>query len=258
MRIAVLSDTHGNPLALEAVLADVAATGGADAYWLVGDYAALGYDPVGTVERLAALPNATYVRGNTDRHVLTFEHPAPDVAAIRADPDRVPFVVELARSFAWTQGAVGQAGLIPWFEKLPLERRETLPDGTRVLLVHASPGTDDGPGVRPTTTDEQLAALVGDPGADLVIVGHTHWPSDRRVGATRVVNLGSASNPYPPDLRASYAIIEAEQKGHRLEHRRVDYDREAVIAGLRRARHPAAGYIVDYMRGQLKPIWAPA
>ena len=36
MRIALISDIHGNLLALEAVLADVAAQGGVDAYWISG------------------------------------------------------------------------------------------------------------------------------------------------------------------------------------------------------------------------------
>ena len=46
MRLAILSDIHGNPLALDAVLADIQSQGEVDAYWVLGDFAALGYDPV--------------------------------------------------------------------------------------------------------------------------------------------------------------------------------------------------------------------
>lgn len=50
MRLAILSDTHGNPLALDAVLADIQIRGEADRYWVLGDFAALGYDPVTPLE----------------------------------------------------------------------------------------------------------------------------------------------------------------------------------------------------------------
>ena len=58
MRIALLSDIHGNPLALDAVLADIEAQGGVDTYWLLGDFSSLGYDPVGVLERVTKLPHA--------------------------------------------------------------------------------------------------------------------------------------------------------------------------------------------------------
>ena len=48
-----MSDIHGNPIALDAVLADIEATGGVDEHWVLGDIVALGHDPVGVLERLA-------------------------------------------------------------------------------------------------------------------------------------------------------------------------------------------------------------
>jgi len=77
--IALLSDIHGNPIALDAVLEDIQQQGGADQYWILGDLAAIGHDPVGTLEKLARLPNATFVRGNTDRYLVTGERPGPTI-----------------------------------------------------------------------------------------------------------------------------------------------------------------------------------
>ena len=71
MRVAVFSDIQGNPLAFDAALADIAAAGGVDAHWSVGDAVAKGYDPVGVMERLLALPNLVAVRGNTDRNTIS-------------------------------------------------------------------------------------------------------------------------------------------------------------------------------------------
>src|SRR5947209_13003722 len=75
MRLAVLSDIHGNPLALDAVLADIQTQGEIDAYWVLGDFSALDYDPVTPLQRVVTLPNVRFVRGNTDRYIVTGDFP---------------------------------------------------------------------------------------------------------------------------------------------------------------------------------------
>jgi predicted phosphodiesterase len=255
MRIALLSDIHGNPLALDAVLADVERRGGVDAYIVVGGLAAIGPDPIGVLERLAALPNAGFVRGNTDRYVVTGDRPPPTPDDALADLRLLPALLEVTGSFAWTQGAVVAAGRLDWLAELQLERRLTLPDGTRLLCVHAAPGTDDGDGNHPAQTDAERGALVADCAADLVCVGHTHWALDRTAGGVRAVNLGSVSNPFPPDLRASYVLLDADAHGYRLQHQRVDYDHAAVIELTRRVRFPGGDHVISFMRGRFKPRW---
>jgi predicted phosphodiesterase len=225
MRIALLSDIHGNPIALDAVMADIQAQGGVDTYWILGDLVAIGYDPVGVLKRLADLPNVCFARGNTDRYVVTGERPNPTFAAVESDPRLLPLLADVAHSFAWTQGAVTVTGWLEWLAALPFEQRVVLPDGTRLLGVHASPGSD-GRGVHPGLSDADLRSLFTDCAADLVCVGHTHWPMDVRVDDLRVVNLGSVSNPLPPDLRGTYVILEADDSGYRIEHRLVDVEED--------------------------------
>src|SRR5438132_4854139 len=82
MRLALLSDLHGNPIALDAVLADIQAHGGVDGYLVLGDLVAIGHDPVGVLERLVALPGARFVQGNTDRYVVLSD---ADLAALIGD-----------------------------------------------------------------------------------------------------------------------------------------------------------------------------
>jgi predicted phosphodiesterase len=255
MRVAILSDIHGNSIALDAVLQDIQAQAGVDAYWVLGDLAAIGADPIGVLERVAGLPHATLVRGNTDRYLVTGERPGPTVEACEADPGLWPVRVEVASSFSWTQGVVTAAGWVDWLAQLPLESRADLPDGTRALCVHAAPGCDDGRGVHPGVSQDGLTSLVAEAEADMVIVGHTHWPMDVTVHGVHLVNVGSVSNVFPPDLRASYVLLEANASGYALGHRRVEYDREAVIRQLRRVNHPAARYIARYMRGENHPYW---
>lgn len=256
MRIALLSDVHGNPLALDAVLADIQAQGGAEAGWLLGDYAAIGPDPIGALERVAKLPNAHFIRGNTDRYLATSVRPGPTLEAAQAKPHLLPAMIELAQSFSWTQGVVTVTGWLEWLAALPLEMRFTLPGGMRVLCVHASPGTDDGDGMQPVMSDAELGEVFASADADLVFVGHTHWPQDRMVNEMRIVNPGSVSNQFPPDLRASYVLLTADETGYRLEHRRVDYDHEAVIAACERVRFPGGPYVTRFMRGENLPPWA--
>jgi predicted phosphodiesterase len=75
VKIAILADIHGNSIALDNVLQDIASQGGVDEYWLLGDYAAIGYDPLGVLQRINALRNARFIHGNTDRYLLAGELP---------------------------------------------------------------------------------------------------------------------------------------------------------------------------------------
>ena len=102
MRIAILSDIHGNPIALDAVLADAQLLG-VEAYWVLGDLVAIGHSPVEVLERLVRLDNAVLVRGNTDRYVVTGAGPRPTREEAKVDPKHVDRVVDVAASFAWTR-----------------------------------------------------------------------------------------------------------------------------------------------------------
>jgi predicted phosphodiesterase len=220
MRVAVISDVHGNLMALDAVLADAA---GVDAYWFLGDLVAHGPRPAECVRRVRELPDLVAVRGNTDRYTLT-EPPSP----------------EHAGSFAWTRAALSPDDLA-WMGSLPVEVRP-FPD---VLLVHASPGRDDGPGLDPHTSDADLVPVFAPAGADLVLVGHTHHPDSRVLDGTHVVNPGSVSLPRPSDARARYAVLSFSDDDWSVEHRVVPYDRDTVLADLTSGDHPSADWLVE-------------
>lgn len=256
MRIALLSDIHGNSLALDAVLADIAAQGSINTYWILGDFSSLGYDPVGVLERVTQLPNVFFTRGNHDRYTVTGERPGPTVEQAQANPKLIPFMLAMATNLAWTQGQIQASGWWSWFEQLPLEIRLELPDGTHMLGVHSAPGTDDGPGIIPLFSDDEMRDLLAPASADLVLVGHTHVPLDRTIDKQRVFNLGSVSNPMRDRLEATYALLDADQSGYQIQLRYVDYDREAAIEGLRRVKHPAEELITRMLRGEIRPPWA--
>src|SRR6478735_7664847 len=144
----MMSDLHGNLVAAMAVVADAGLVG-VDRWWVLGDIVAIGPEPVGTLELVAALPQVQVTSGNTERYVMTGAAPHPRPVDVLADPELFPRFIEVQRSFAWTSGAIAACGHLGWLQDLPLEVRMVLPDGTRVLGVHASPGRDDGSGITP-------------------------------------------------------------------------------------------------------------
>lgn len=248
MQILIMSDIHGNILALDAVLEDAKTAGEIDEYWVLGDLVDAGPAPVEVLERLTQLPEVKFIRGNTDRYVCSGA-----VNRFNADGDAPDFNLEAAGSLAWTQGVITYAGWLDWLSALPLEMRTTLPDGTRVLGVHAAPGRDTGLGFKVGLSEAELLRVVGDCQADLILGGHHHRPLDVMTGDKRIVNVGSVSLPFPPDLRASYVLLKADSTEYHLEHRRVDYDRLAVLEAVQRLRHPGLGYIASLLLGQRQP-----
>ena len=151
---------------------------------------------------------------------------------------------------SWTGRVLAGSGWTDWIDALPLEARIQLDDGTRLLGVHASPGRDDGDGITPHRPDEELLVALRGAEADVVLAGHTHQPTDRRIGPIRAVNTGSVSNPITDDLRASYVIVDADRHGHRLTHRRVAYDRDAFLRDVAASGHPEHDHIASFQRGE--------
>jgi predicted phosphodiesterase len=250
VRLAIFSDVHGNSIALDAVLEDIARHGSVDGYLVLGDHTNVGPDPVGALERLGRLENARFVRGNGDRYVVTGDLPSwfetgktdAEIAAVR---------VELAASLGWTRGAITAEGWYDWLAALPFELRFALPDGSRVLCVHATHRRDDEYTLSPNRSDDELRALLVDAGAELVLAGHTHRPLDRTLGdRLRIVNPGSVSNPLPylDDLRAGWSLLDAGPDGYSVTSFLVDYDHEAVAAHAWRVHHPSAHFIAELQR----------
>jgi predicted phosphodiesterase len=249
MRVGLISDVHGNRIAVDAVVAH-GTSRGVEAWWALGDLAAIGPDPVPTLELLVGLPGVRFVRGNTDRYVVTGDRPPPSAEDADRDPELRRVFDAVESSFAWTHDVLDRAGWLPWLANLPDRQRVVLADGTSVVGVHASPSSDDGAGITPATPAPDLQAMLASTGADVICAGHTHQPTDRRVGGGRAVNLGSVSNPVTTDLRASYVIIDTDRNGHTLRHWRVAYDHRAVLERLRHSTHPQASYIADFQLGR--------
>jgi putative phosphoesterase len=217
MRIAIVSDVHGNLPALEAVLADLdEVRPGLILHG--GDLALGGPHPVEVVDRVREL-GWPGVLGNTD---AVLDEPASR---------------ELARGFVAQAAARSREMLGPervaWLTRHPLEWR-----GDGIALVHAVPG-DCWAMVGHDAPDDVLRKTYGPLDVPVAVYGHIHHAYVRRLDGLTVVNSGSLSLSMDGDVRATYVVVE----DGRVEHRRVAYDVERVAADLRAIEYPnAAGY----------------
>jgi len=244
MNIGVMSDLHGNPLAVSAVIDD-AADAGIDRWLVLGDNFAMGPDPKAVLDLLDRLPLMASVLGNTERYILTGDCPEPTLRQVAADPDLLPRLVEVVASFAWTKGYLAATARLDGLRSYVPNFRSILADGTRLLAVHASYISDDGPGIAPETTDEVLREVFKGAGADLILGGHTHESTDRRLDGARFVNPGSVSNPPTADKSGKYCVIRSDRGGFEIEHRSVVYDYGAVEEMIEQSGIPGAGFLID-------------
>lgn len=206
LRIAVLTDVHGNRFALEAVLADIH-TSAPDLTVNLGDLVWGHVDPRGTLDRLSPR-NVPTVRGNTDEHVAGTEGGGTN---------------------AWVREQLTPEERA-WLGELPTTLR--VADG-EVLLAHGTPESpheqllfqDD----EPVARDELQERLRGVPaGVKVVAVGHTHLEALARIGELLVVNVGAVSRQKDGCPDARWALLTRRKGLWSAEFRRVPYDCEAA------------------------------
>lgn len=234
MKIAVISDVHGNLLALEAVLADIARQG-VDQTVNLGDILSGPLQPAETADFLMAR-NFPSIAGNHERQLLQQWDGSPE-AIDPSSSDGYAARKIIARHAQWLRA-------MPQFYWLTPE----------VLLVHGTPGSDrvywletvtpdfgrhGSRGMRAATPAEVLQRLQtreGVAGASLVLCGHTHVPRAVQCGGTLIVNPGSVglqayedSHPHyhcaeNGSPHARYALVEHSRAGWQVQLCAVPYD----------------------------------
>jgi predicted phosphodiesterase len=223
--MAILSDVHGNAVALDAVRKAILSAR-PDVVGVGGDLVFNGPDPAAVVDTLREMESdgAMIVSGNTDIAVADFDY----AAAFPWMTDGVPDTLREAAE--WAHDALGDER-VAWLRRLPAERRIHAEDGTMVLLCHASPGSQT------AGFDQVLDANVtleraARTEARVIACGHTHLPEVRDLGWKLIVNDGSAGYVFDGDPTASWALIDCVEGEVTTEIKRTEFDTLTVANAI--------------------------
>jgi putative phosphoesterase len=234
MRVAVLSDIHGNLTAFAAVLADFRQTS-PDVVLQGGDLAAMGSSPIEIVDQIRDL-GWEGVMGNVDE-MLVRPNTLEDFASQSSAP---PTMWSLIRQIAVSTRAHLGDERLAWLAELPLV--VTKPG---FAVVHASPG-DCWRTPAEEATDAELESIYGSLGEPVVAFGHTHRPSIHRMAGQPklLINTGSVGLPYDGDPRASYLLLDNGTPSIR----RVEYNVEKELKALLSSGLPCAEWTARMIR----------
>jgi predicted phosphodiesterase len=232
MRIAIVSDIHGNRTAFEAVLADLWQTS-PDLILHGGDLADSGSSPVEIVDHIRDLGWQGVV-GNTDEMLFV---PETLQKAAERSPQLHDLFAAIEEMAAATREALGE-GRLAWLRSLPLEQVRG-----PMALVHASPG-NPWRAPMPEASDAELASVYEPLGRPVAVYAHVHRPYVRSISRMLVANTGSVGLSYDGDPRAAYLLLD----GTEAEIRRVEYDVGREIEALSRCGLPRADWIARMLR----------
>ena len=205
MKIAVISDIHGNKLALDNVLDDIKQRG-ANKIFCLGDIAMGGYDPCYTIDKLFELKKELkddfkIIQGNTDKLIVDFSENL------------------------FNEMNVNEKKLLNNLEK------EEIVDikGIKIHLVHGSPRRQD-ENIFPDMEIEKVEEMVEKSPAEIILCGHTHIPCGYSLNSGKtVVNAGSVGRSMTKDKMPVYLLITIDSNGQYLfEHIKVKYDNKYV------------------------------
>lgn len=215
MKIAVISDIHGNMQALDAVLADIEKEK-CDKIFCLGDLAMAGPEPVKAIEKIKELYNLgklELIQGNTDEMIGNYDLFGEKVklqfpimgAALENDVKLIP------------------NNLKTFLKNLPKQKELNI-EGFKVLLVHGSPRRND-ENIMPDLPLEQVEEMISSTDADIIFCGHTHIPCGYQTTTKQtVVNDGSVGRPFTEKPQACYVIVCFSDGTYEIMHKFIDYD----------------------------------
>ena len=232
MKIAIVSDVHGNRRAFDAVLADLREVA-PDLVLHGGDLAANGAHPEEVVDQIQSL-GWQGVCGNTDE-MLWYPQRLEEIG--KTHPKLAKILTVFKEIVPTTRDRLGKERL-KWLQALP-----PIYSDENLTLVHASPN-DLWRAPLPGAGDIEFQNTYATLKSETVVYGHIHRPHVRRLGKGRVANTGSVSLSYDGDPRASYLVIE----GPSVTIRRVDYDIETEAQELLRCGLPHAAWLTRILQ----------
>jgi predicted phosphodiesterase len=218
VRIAFISDPHGDLVALNKVILDLETTGPVDEVLLGGDVAQGGGQPAEVVDEIRKR-GWRAVRGNSDDFLVRIADGNPESG----------LTVAMASRGAWSVDRLG-AERIEYLRSLPLSIKLGPFHFGTVALVHATPWSNEDV-VLPDAGPELAERMIREADARLLVYGHIHTPYQRRVGDAAMLSVGAVSGSNDADPRPAYTIVDLGA---------------TITAEVRRVDWPPSQRLADY------------
>jgi len=233
MRIALISDIHGNDVALEAVLTDIQLKG-VDQVVCLGDAIQSGPQPKETLARLQSLA-CPIVMGNADAWLLSGDN--------TITTDTTSNAQQAIRAWSLSQLSESDKVFIASFQPTI---KVYMNESFSLLGFHGSPENFNDI-ILPTTPENELKSMLGKYGTYVCAGGHTHWQHLRRLSGSFFINPGSVGSPYDrylpdgeskEDPWAEYAILSSTPRHISVEFCRIPFDLQEYFKVIRASGRP--------------------
>ena len=239
MKIAVISDIHGNLEALEAVMEDIEKEN-CEKILVLGDYAMAGPEPQSVVDYFFKKQfddKFVMIQGNTDLMIADYNEELYSTLKSKA-----PIMAEALKNDAKILNPIQK----DFLKNLPIQLQVEL-EGVKILLVHGSPRKNN-EDISPDLPLVEVEAMLENVEADVVVCGHTHLPCGFQTSKKQtVVNVGSVGRPFTPEPKACYLKITISDGKTLFEHKFVKYNKEQASAKLRKREFSGAEKLADML-----------
>ncbi len=227
MRIAIISDIHGNMEALESVLKDIESIECKKIFCL-GDIAMAGPEPSKTIHKIQELMQTKdfyIIQGNTDKMLSVFSFDTQN---------KILKTNAVMASAYFCDSQTLSVEEKDFLANLP-ERKELTLFGIKILLVHGSPRKND-ENIFPNLDIKEVEEMIKEETADIIFCGHTHMPCGYQTNTEQtVVNAGSIGRPFSEKPLSCYAVMDIDEQtgAFQIQHRFVKYDVEKAAKKIK-------------------------
>lgn len=235
VKIAFISDIHGNAVALEAVLEDLKKKN-IEKICVLGDICYRGPDPKRSLELIQSL-QAEVIKGNADEWVVrgVRQGEVPDGALEMMNKEREWIFSNL------------ESTDIDYLSQLPTELHLN-EHGIEIFAFHATPTSLFD--VIPQNAEDSLLheMVLSKKDATIYLYAHIHKPYIRYINGRVIMNIGSIGLPFDGVTKASYGIITIDESGFSTSIERVNYDTEKVMKHYREVGYPNADMMIQILK----------
>lgn len=220
IKVAVISDIHGNISALNNVLEDINKQN-IKRILILGDLAIMGAEPNETINLIRNLEHnydIDIIQGNTDLFIIN---------------EALPNVPDFAKNaIQYAKDTISHENLS--FLKILPEKKSLKIGETTILMTHGSPRKND-ENILPAKSIAEIKPMIENVNETIILCGHTHLPAGYQIEKQTIVNVGSVGRPFTENQKACYVILEIDENkkdSFSVEHKFVNFDTQSEAEKL--------------------------